>query len=172
MWFILYAMLQKAKPPNPPLKLGTKCLMRLRRKQICADCHFFVREERTIHPVVTLEIETRERQSARNGDFSWLHQNSTLCCSLGVWDEGHNFNRANRGQVIAQINRRNFCFWWKHHPAMLLPAAKVLQEREAKNRDASRDRRLTIYGLWIAAIALAINAYLMIAEKHKLWPFN
>ena len=146
--------------------------MRLRSKQICADCHFFIREERTIRPIITLEIETHERQSAHNGDYSWLPKESTLCCAFGVWDEGHNFKRENRGQVITQTNRRAFCFWWKHHPAMLLPAAKILQEREAKNRDASHDRRLTVYGLWIAVIALVVNTLLTIADKYKLWPFN
>lgn len=141
--------------------------MRLKPKQNCVDCHFFVKGDREN----TLEIEAPERESARQGDYLWaVHY--TLACSFGVWNEGHNFNQANRQQVIVETNRRDFCFWWKHHPAMLLPAAKILQEREARNRDSARDRHLTLYGLWIAAIALVINVWLTLAQKLKLWPFN
>jgi hypothetical protein len=140
-------------------------------RKACVGCHFFVQEEREFRPVITLEVQEGQRQAARKGDYTWLAEHTTLCCSFGVWDEGHNFNRADRHKVLVQTNRADFCFWWKHHPAMLLPAAKVLQERDAKNRSGSRDRRLTLYGLWIAAIALIINAYLKVAEVMKLWPF-
>ena len=54
---------------------------------------------------------------------------------------------------------------------MLLPAAKVLQEREYNNRKSARDRRITKIGLWIAAIALIVNGYLNIAKENKWWPF-
>jgi len=47
---------------------------------------------------------------------------------------------------------------------MLFPAAKVLQQREAAAREAHQDRRLTIVGLWIAAVALAANVFLKLFE--------
>ncbi len=53
----------------------------------------------------------------------------------------------------------------------MIPAAKALQEREAQARDASRDRRLTIAGLWIAALALLANVGLKLAEQLHWWPF-
>ena len=136
--------------------------MGLKPKQSCVDCHFFVKtiKDPQRGPI---EIEASEREKARQEDYSWVVYGTGgvsvwLACSFGVWDEGYNVNRANRQQVIVETNRRDFCFWWKHHPAMLIPAAKILQEREAKNRDAEHDRSLTRRGLKIATIALFINA--------------
>jgi hypothetical protein len=40
---------------------------------------------------------------------------------------------------------------------MLLPAAEILQKREADNREASRDRKRAVIGLWIAASGLGLN---------------
>ena len=47
---------------------------------------------------------------------------------------------------------------------MFFPAAEVLQKREADNRESSRDRLLTIIGLWIAAIALAVGVVIEFAK--------
>src|SRR5207244_9177831 len=52
-----------------------------------------------------------------------------------------------------------------YRQGMMIPAAKALQEREAQARDASRDRRLTIAGLWIAALALLANVGLKLVEQ-------
>ncbi|MBI2556470.1 MAG: hypothetical protein HY607_02315 [Planctomycetes bacterium] len=149
--------------------------MRLKTKQSCVDCHFFMRKNGQSLENLG-EIEAEERDQARQGDYSWIEfkDNNILACSFGVWDKQDNnkFDQKEYHQLIAETNRRGFCFWWKYHPGMLFPAAKILQEREAKNRDAARDRRLTLYGLWIAAIALVINAWLTLAQKLKLWPFN
>lgn len=43
---------------------------------------------------------------------------------------------------------------------MFIPAAMTLQKREAENQDASQDRRFTVIGLWIAAIALGADVLL------------
>ena len=146
--------------------------MFLKHKHTCIDCHFFVKEARELPNRFTLEVETSDREAARKGDFSWAAEHYTLACTFGVWDEGHNFCRADRHRVIAETERHNFCFWWKHRPGMLIPAAKILQEREAKDHDSARDRRLTLCGLWIAAIALVVNVWLTLADKLKLWPFR
>ncbi len=148
--------------------------MRLKTKQSCVDCHFFMRKNGQCSGNLE-EIKEPERKSLRQGGDPWAARNCELSCSFGVWDEGldfFDFLEAIRYQVIVETNRRGFCFWWKYHPGMLLPAAKILQEREAKDRDAARDRRLTLCGLWIAAIALVINVWLTLAQKLKLWPFN
>jgi hypothetical protein len=146
--------------------------MFFRNKKACVDCHFFLQEARALPNRIALDVEASNREAARNGDYTWVAEYSTLACTFGVWDEGHNFRRADRHRVIVETDRRNFCFWWKYRPGMLIPAAKILQEREAKDRDSSRDRRLTLWGLWIAAIALLANVWLTIADKLKMWPFK
>ena len=145
-----------------------------RSKQTCSDCHFFVKGARGLPsstPFV-LNASNEERDLAKAGVFSWAEEHYSLACHFGVWDEGFNFDRAQRYEVIVQKDRRNFCFFWHFRPGMLLPAAKVLQEREARDRDAAKDRRLTIIGLWIAAVALAIDVGLRIVEPFKLWGFG
>ena len=94
-----------------------------------------------------------------------------LSCYFGVWDEGHSScDVSQRPVVIAGTDRRNFCFFWGHRPGMFLPAAKVLQEREARLHEARRDRRLTLWGLWIAAAALIANVGLTWSAR-GYWPF-
>lgn len=141
-------------------------------QQACVNCHFFVKEARTLPNTPVLEITPAERDLARGGDYSWLKEHFAICCHFGVWDEGHNFDRSKRQQILVETDRRNFCFFWKHRPGMLLPAAKILQEREAQAREAARDRRLTIVGLWIAAMALLANVLMRSAERLGLWPFR
>lgn len=141
--------------------------------QACVNCHFLVKEARGLAPdPITLEVRTSEREQTRIGDYSWTAEHYALACHFVVWDEGHNFDRQHRHEVLVATDRRNFCFWWRHRPGMLIPAAKILQEREANTREASRDRRLTLYGLWIAAVALVANVWLTVAEKLTWWPFR
>jgi len=97
----------------------------------------------------------------RQRNNPWKTQACVLSCSFGVWDEGSDFFaflEDDRHQTIVEKDRGDSCFWWPYNPAMLLPAAKILQEREAKNRDAARDRLLTRIALWIAVFALFVNA--------------
>ena len=120
----------------------------------CVNCHFFSK----LHNRIPLEIQEDERSSIRKGDFSPIKEHYSLCCHYGVWDEGHNFDKRQRSKIIVQTDRKKFCFFFKHRPGMLLPAARILHEREVLFRESSRDRKLTIIGLWIAAIALLITA--------------
>ena len=92
-------------------------------------------------------------------------------CAYGVWDQGYNFDMSKIQDELVEKDRKNFCFFWKYRPGMFLPAAKILQEREAQARDSSKDRKLTIWGLWIAATALGVNVYLQLAQAAKLWPY-
>jgi len=143
----------------------------VRQHQYCVDCHFLVKENRQhggIPNVFTLTDQ--ERAKARADDFSWVGD-WTLACHLGVWDEGYRFGSQSRGRILTQTERRGFCFFWKYRPGMLLPAAKILQEREAQYREARRDRLLTICGLWIAVAALIANIWLTWAESQGAWPF-
>jgi hypothetical protein len=146
----------------------------LNRKQTCVNCHFFVKEARSLpsRQPVSLDVSAHERKKASEGDFSWVKDVWTLACHFTVWDEGYDFDQSRRKQIIVESNRRNFCFFWRHRPGMLLPAAKALQEREAQAHKASRDRRLTIVGLWVAVGGLVINAWLKVAEAVHWWPFK
>jgi hypothetical protein len=137
--------------------------MSLKPKQSCIDCHFFVEGDREN----TVLIKASERESLRQGNNPWATRDLALSCSFGVWDEGlapFDFLVDDRQQTIVEKDRGDSCFWWPYNPAMLLPAAKILQEREAKNREAEHDRILTRKALWIAAIALVANVALKAYE--------
>lgn len=147
--------------------------MLFKREQHCLSCHFFVQQERIkgTDDTAFLDVKHSHREAAQKNDFSWVQLPTRLACYFGVWDEGFRSDTRNRHQIICSEDRNDFCFWWRYRPGMLLPAAKVLQERESNQREAARDRRLTIWGLWVAAIALAADVWLRLAEKLKFWPF-
>lgn len=152
--------------------------MRGIRSQHCVDCHFFVKEARDPRVANVSVVSREERVQARAGDYSWHKEHYAIACNMKVWDEGYNFDGSQKHAMLTAQDRRNFCFFWEHHPGMLLPAAQVLQEREAREREARRDRRLTICGLWIAALALlgqlyaqVGQLYAQVAQFQKWWPF-
>jgi hypothetical protein len=126
----------------------------------CINCHFFTKE----YNQNSLEILDAERESIKKDDFTPIKDHYSLCCHYGVWDEGHNFDKRSRYKVIVQTNREDSCFFFKHRPGMFLPAARILYEKEAMLRETSQERKLTLIGIWIAAIALIINAILGIND--------
>lgn len=108
---------------------------------------------------------------AKRNDYSWHQRRKqayNLECAMEVWTEGYNFEDSTRHEWLVETERRGFCFFWQFRPGMLIPAAKLLQQREAEAKDARRDRRLTIWGLWIAAAALMIDALLRFWAR--FWP--
>ena len=142
-------------------------------RQTCADCHYFVREVRTVQlQVITLEVSQADRAKAKCNDYSWLRDHYALCCNRKVWDEGHAFDPSQRHAGVSQINRRDKCFFWYFQPGMMLPAALELQKSETEVADKDRVRRLTFYGLVIGALALIANAWVRIAEHRHWWPFE
>jgi len=130
-----------------------------RQRQACVDCHFFVRGFRDPGTGVghTLDVGREQRDSSRSNDYSWRLTGETLKCDFGVWDEGFQPDPSQRHDRVVNTDRADFCFFWPWRPGMLLPAARVLQERAAAGREANRDRRLTVWGLWIAVAALVVN---------------
>ena len=136
--------------------------MIFKHKQYCVDCHFFVKKES--EPGSRLEaseIKAPERGALRQGNDPLKTRDCELSCSFGVWDEGLDFFAFlpdYRHQLIVKKDQAESCFYREYHPGMGLPAASILQEREAKNRDAARDRLLTRIALWIAVFALFVNA--------------
>lgn len=132
-----------------------------RRRLACLDCHFLMKESRDGKFLLT----TRERQSIQERDYHWLHDTYSLACYFGVWDEGlSTSDKQDRNEVIVETNRKGFCFFWRYRPGMLFPAAEVLQQREAATREADRDRRFTVVGLWLAAIALIVDVMIQIVS--------
>jgi len=126
--------------------------------QSCVNCHFLVKQlrdmngrEYPVHPT------QEERQRSRKDDFEWVKPcgsvSVSLTCHHGVWDEGYNFDKERRHDEIVRRNRKGFCFFLEYHEGMLFPAGEEIQ----RLREASRDRRLTVSGLWIAAIALVAS---------------
>ena len=137
-------------------------------KASCAECHFLtkiplpvLREDDGTSSIDdsdrTLNVQERER--LRKRDLDWLGRLETLGCHFGVWGEG-----PVTLEELAETDRTDFCFFWKHRPGMLFPAAEILQKREADNREAARDRRLTIIGLWVAVFALLAQIVLTLAS--------
>ncbi|MBM4327786.1 MAG: hypothetical protein FJ118_11560 [Deltaproteobacteria bacterium] len=141
------------------------------RKQTCVDCHFFEKIAALVeHGENTLVVKESERNKALSGDYFWQLDMYVLACHFNVWREDPGYDLPRKQDVVIQVERHDQCFFWRHHPGMLLPAAAILQEREAKARETGRDRRLTICGLWIAALALLAQVLLKIAEALKWWP--
>ena len=105
-------------------------------------------------------IDDSKRRAASVNDFSWIRETESLNCHFGVWDEGYEPGNEKRFERIVNTERKDFCFYWRHRPGMLLPAAETLQKREAESKEAARDRKLALVGLWIAALALFADVIL------------
>ena len=133
-------------------------------RQSCADCHFFVQSYRDSQPPPISVVSEQNRAATRQGDFSWNDDNKApvaLSCYMDVWDQGvSGFPRDKRYDLIVGQNRRGFCFFRKYQPGMLLSAAKELQKREMEADRWRKERRLTVLGLWIAAVALILTVIL------------
>ena len=130
----------------------------------CVDCHFLVKWTRIDGETHTYVLNDEERRKSREGDYGWVGNEWALACDFRVWDEGTRPDTGLRSNLIMKTNRSESCFFRKYHPGMLLPAARILQEREMLASEARKDRRLTIYGLYIAAIGLVVNAVVSIAS--------
>mgnify|MGYP001575706937 FL=1 len=145
--------------------------MRLKSKQSCVDCHFFVIKLRG-HPGKHLPIEKPQRDKARQGEYSWIDasRDSMPGCYFDVWHKDYyESGQEEYHQLIVEKDQADSCFWWKYHITMRPEAAEILQEREARNRDAEHDRSLTRRGLRIATIALFINAAALVINAAPKW---
>ena len=134
--------------------------MRFRKKQACVDCHFLMKQSNP----AKFHVSVQDRTSLRQGEYSWA-ANWSLGCYMGVWDEGYGSPESSRLQTIVETERRGFCFFWQFRPGMFFPAGEVLQKRESESAEAKRDRRLTIIGLWIAALALVAEFILSLLTE-------
>ena len=83
-----------------------------------------------------------------------------------MWDAGYDFDPKKRHELLVKKDREGFCFYFENHPGMFMPAAKVLQERAASKMEMSTDRRLTLIGLWIAALGLLASVVFEIYKHY------
>jgi hypothetical protein len=127
-------------------------------KQTCANCHYFVRihhSERGDH--FTLEIGRENRKRASQSDLGWQKEGESLCCHRGIWDEGVGFPETSKQEQIAQLNRKNACYFMPYQPGMLLPAAEKLQDaRLVQNRELQKIR-FALYALALSVLGLVVK---------------
>lgn len=111
-------------------------------------------------------VDKAKRDAILRSDIGENMSEELYACKYGVWDFGRVPDKRERPALLhaARERERKDCFFWPYTSDMLWDAAEVLQERAAKERDARKDRILTIIGLWIAAIALVIQLILEILK--------
>jgi hypothetical protein len=129
-------------------------------KTICRNCHFLAkeyREENTGRPL-SFTLSASERTAVESDPEHAVKDHFSLKCQLGVWDEGVAKPTDSRDVTLNKAQRKNACFFFPHHPAMLFEAAKELQARQDANRQLKQSNSYTRVGLWIAAGALAADA--------------
>jgi hypothetical protein len=128
------------------------------KKETCASCHFFIRSHRQIDgKVFTSEVSVANRALAKAGNFSWQINSEALSCHKGIWDEGVGFPGSSKSAQIAKTRRNGRCYFYKHQPGMLLPAAEKLLDFTQSKRLEIEKYRLAIYALLIAVLGLLLK---------------
>ena len=120
---------------------------------------FFFQEN--VRPQNDLEysVSEDERRQLQANDFSLVADNNVVPgCQMKVWTSVWPVDKIKLAEEVFTTDRKNFCFYWPYRRGMAFPAAETLQKRAAENREAAHDRKLVIYGLWLAAFALFVQA--------------
>lgn len=135
----------------------------------CINCHFLTRKDnfKNVNEPPIHSLTQEERENIKKEDYTWIKDFTSLQCAYGVWNEGYQFDKSRRHGILTKLKRNNFCFYFKYHPGMLNEPAKILQKREEENKKAKTDRNHTKVGLWVAAIALAMNVIFEIYKYYK-----
>ena len=125
-------------------------------KAICRNCHFLAKEYRETNTGRALSFSLREaeRGLAESDPDNVVGDHYSLKCALGVWDEGLSPPPGGREYVLNLIPRKDACFFFPHHPAMLFEAARELQKRAAEYRELKRSNLYTRIGLYITGAGL------------------
>lgn len=121
----------------------------------CIDCHFFKRDVLQ-HPQI---IPRTDRDLLITANFVLDVPEYVYGCYHMVWDRGYGVEGDTNDYLtenILQLPRDN-CFFFEFQKGMLFPAAATLQKRQAEQQEASRDRKLVKYGIWVAAVAIFAN---------------
>jgi hypothetical protein len=140
-------------------------------REICANCHFLAGRTLRAAGVPPNCLSEEERAPLRNGDYSIVKSGTVLLnCHLGVWSlpaaAGQNdvvgYLTPQIRKEIFDTDRREFCFYLPHHPGMGLAAGEILEKRKSEARESKRQHKLALWGLWIAAVALAAQVVLTV----------
>ena len=159
----------KLKPVSK-LKLKKKPKKHVKKHIIdekCKNCHFLMgynlitRRNEELKSAFRKELIKGNAESISNiyGDIG---------CYFGVWIDILDSLLVDYPKILGRQDRKDFCFFWPYHPGMEFSAAKILQKREAENKAAAHDRRLTIVGLFIAVGALIVNTIIGILTYLKM----
>ena len=129
-------------------------------KEICRNCHFLAKEVREGNTgrVLSSSVSIKERATVGAGEADFLQSYYGLKCQMGVWDEGVAPGKEDRLERINIANRTDECFFFPYNPGMMFSAAEELQKRSQENRNLKKSNMYTRVGLWIAALALFIDA--------------
>ncbi len=138
--------------------------------QSCVNCHFFAVRHFPDPPgsghTYDSDVGRSRRKQAKAGDFTWVRKDEALFCHKMVW-YGSAVPYGKEYEELVRRDRTGFCFYLEFHEDMSFPTGEELERRTTELREASRDRRLTTWGLWIAAIALLASTIVGILELLK-----
>lgn len=129
-------------------------------KAICRNCHFLAKECRLENTgrSLSFSLNESERNLVQSDPVHVVKDHYSLKCHLGVWDEGVSQPSGGRDVTLNKTPRKDGCFFFPYHSAMLFDAARELQKRKEENRQLKRSNMYTRIGLWIAACALVATA--------------
>ena len=130
-------------------------------KNNCLNCHFFCKElSDAASGNYTFSLTEDDRKAFEKNPLGEDRGFKSLKCYMGVWNESVSPppTLTSEDKILFSQDRGNSCFFITYKKSMLLPAAVELQKRGEVNRQLKTSYRLTIIGLWIAALGLIINA--------------
>ena len=137
-------------------------------KKNCLNCHFFCKESNGSESGHSADSLTSEERKAFESDPIGFDRGwYSLKCYMGVWDEGVSPVSSLEDVILFSQDRGNGCFFIPYRQSMLLPAAVELQKRAETNRQLKTSHKLTVIGLWLAAIGLILNGIVALYNALK-----
>src|SRR6056297_384987 len=128
-------------------------------KRNCLNCHFLSKEHReeTSGGVYRFSLKRGERKNLEEDPLSFERGFYSFRCHMGVWDEAVSRVAEVEEAILFSQGRGESCFFIPYKESMLFPAAIELQKRNQENKNLKKSYKLTIIGLWLAAIGLLLN---------------
>ena len=138
----------------------------------CINCHFFQREVSDRAGTRALAVSEEIREGVRTRGLRWPIEDLTTTLYFGcyhqVWSKGNGVESEDVYNEIIKSGRNN-CFFFPYTPGMMFPAATTLQKRDFELKEAAKDRKHTILGLWIAGGGLVVGAIISFVELIHHW---
>jgi hypothetical protein len=124
----------------------------------CVNCHFLgANSHSRQHGESFIEIGTNERESLKSGAKTTIPY-GYLYCYHNIWSARNKGKNDNTSKLIREVDREKSCFFWNYSPDMMPEAVATLQKRDADRAQLATERRLTTFGLLLAAVALSFTA--------------